>query len=483
MIDLSSPRHLRIYINSVCAWLNAYWVKFLAVCKEVVNSRSINESCSRKVRTSVHRPDTCLLIIAYIFEKIGLMVKRFKNKNFKGILIVCVLGFLLRASLSSVFIHYDVYAHKLQALALTNLTFREMYSNIPGRFTPYLPMHYYVHYPLGYLFKALSFNENTPGFFPNLLIKLPIYLADTLAAFVIWLIVKKKYSEKNALIAACCYFFHPAVLYVSTIVGQIEGLIILFMLLAFYFINENRLVLGSLSMTVALLFKPIAFIIIPLFIFLLVWNFPLKKLVAPFLLSLLLVLLAFYPFTIGRSYFWVYDYVKKLADTYLFTSVYALNIWGLEGFMRSDLRLFLGMPLKKWGLYTVYLVVIALFAVVIKRKAKIKDELMYLLALLSFYTTYMFATRMLGGRFLIFIFVFFPIVFFRKRELLIPWILSSIVVVLNMTHVYDEHNLPLAKFISSSRIVIDLLIFANFIAYFWVVKVFLKITSQNQRLS
>lgn len=397
------------------------------------------------------------------------------TKSFKGILIVCLFGFLLRASLSPIFIHYDVYAHKLQALSMQNLSLREMYSNMPGRFTPYLPMHYYVHYPLGLLFKALSFNENTPGFLPNFLIKLPIYIADTLAAFIIWLIIKKNYSEKKALLGTAAYLFHPAVLYVSIIVGQIEGLIILFMLLALYFLNEKKIILSSLSMTIALLFKPIAFIIIPLYIFALIRNFPIRKLVVPFLLSSFLVILAFYPFTLGRSYFWVYDYVKKLADTYLFTSVYALNIWGLEGFMHSDLRLFLGIPLKKWGLYTVYSVIATLFLITVKKKAKIKNELLYLLALLSFYTTFMFATRMLGGRFLIFILAFFPIIIARRKELAIPWILSSIVIVLNMTHVYNEHNLPLAKLVSSSKFIINSLIAINFIAYFLTIRTFIKL--------
>lgn len=310
----------------------------------------------------------------------------------------------------------------------------------------------------------LGFTPESLGFLPDLVIKMHVFIPEILTAYLIWLIVKKN-QKKTALLAASLFLFHPAIMYTSVIHAQPDAIIMFFALLALYLLLEKKAILSALAMASSLLLKPQALSLMPLYALAALQYFRFKQLLTAGLIGTIYIAFAFYPFTIGRSYPWVYDYVKKLADYYLFTSVYALNIWGYEGFMLSDMRTWAGLTLKKWGLTIVYSINALVLGTVFLKKVRLHGELLYLLSIISFYTTYLFATRM-GGRYLLYVLAFYPLVAWKSKHLMISWVITSLVIMLNMTHVYNEFNLPFAQAISTSKTAINLLITANLCSYF-----------------
>ncbi len=363
------------------------------------------------------------------------------------------------------FHHLDVEVYKHWTYLLHQWTFREMYSNAPGGWGAHLPLHYYILYPIGFLYRWLGFTPESTGFLPDLLIKLHVFIPEVLIGYIIWLIVKKDHSERKSIIAAALFLFHPAVVYVSVLFAQPDSIIALFALLAMYLLLEKKPLLSALAMASSLLIKPQALSLMPLYAFVLIKVLDAKQLLRAALLGCTYILIAAYPFTIGRSYIWAYEYVKKLADYYLFTSIYALNVWAYEGFMLSDLRTWGGLTLKRWGLLAVYTIQGLMLGIAMLRRVTLTPRLVYLMNILAFYTTYLFATRMSGGRYLLYVFAFYPLIAWNDRHVLISWIITSLIIIINSTHVYNEFNFPLAPFISQSKTVINFLITAHLVSY------------------
>lgn len=388
----------------------------------------------------------------------------------KGIVILLFAGLFLRILFTYIlgshnFYHLDVQVYKEWAYLLHQWTFREMYSNAHPGWGAHLPLHYYILYLVGYIYKMFGFTPDSLGFLPDLIIKMHVFIPEVLTAYLIWLVVKKNQKQHIALLAASLFLFHPAIMYTSVMHAQPDAIIMFFALLALYLLLEKKPVLSTLAMASSLLLKPQALSLMPLYALASLQHFRFKQLLAAGLIGTIYIVFAFYPFTIGRSYPWVYEYIKKLADYYLFTSVYALNIWGYEGFMLSDMRTWAGLTLKKWGLCIVYSINALILGAIYLKRVKLSASVLFSLSIISFYTTYLFATRM-GGRYLLYVLAFYPLVAWKSKYLMISWIITSLVIMLNMTHVYNEFNFPLAQAVATSKTAITVLITANLCSYF-----------------
>ncbi len=99
----------------------------------------------------------------------------------------------------------------------------------------------------------------------NILVKIPLIVADMLSAILIFRIAY--FYTNNYIISrrsALLYFFSPIVIWISAAWGQYDSLAVLFTLLSFYLLLvSNKPILSSLSIVIACLIKiyPIIFLV------------------------------------------------------------------------------------------------------------------------------------------------------------------------------------------------------------------------------
>jgi len=133
-------------------------------------------------------------------------------------------------------------------------------------------------------------------------LKMPAVLADIAIGLIIfYFLIKNGLKEKIAFIASLLFLLNPFVVYNSSVWGQLDSIYTLFALLAFISLHQKKPYLGSTFLALSLMTKLQGVIFVPLFFFLILKKYPLKKILLSiffFLMTLTLILL---PFIIGRG--------------------------------------------------------------------------------------------------------------------------------------------------------------------------------------
>lgn len=275
---------------------------------------------------------------------------------------VLFLGFLLRLLLSNLgTLELDYYTFVGWSNALYKQGFLGFYEN---NWSDYLPGYLYILYFLKYLSNLFGQSQ--------FLYKLPAILADIATSYLIYIIIKKlkPRNEYLARIGALLYLFNPAIIANSTLWGQIDSLTALFSLLAIYLYPDHSL-LSALSLGVGIVIKPQAGFaaLVILYHFFQLKN---KKFVDLFfygLISLLVVLISFVPFTTERdliSFAW--ERLGSSLSQYPYTSVNAFNFWGILGMWRPDTNGLINARLLGFFLAAVYFILAVLQAKKLNQK-------------------------------------------------------------------------------------------------------------------
>lgn len=87
------------------------------------------------------------------------------------------------------------------------------------------------------------------------LVKVPMLLADVAEAFLLYKMVGQFSDERAAEKIAFLYFFNPMSIWISAGWGQYESILVFFATLSLYYLLKNRIILSSLSLLVAVLYK------------------------------------------------------------------------------------------------------------------------------------------------------------------------------------------------------------------------------------
>lgn len=96
------------------------------------------------------------------------------------------------------------------------------------------------------------------------LIKTPLLISDVLVGYVIYNFVKKReYGEEKARTCLSMWMFCPLVIFVSSIQGQFETICILFMILAVFFVMDDKYFLAGVMLSISILTKFYPVLIIP----------------------------------------------------------------------------------------------------------------------------------------------------------------------------------------------------------------------------
>lgn len=325
--------------------------------------------------------------------------------------------------------HFDVITWFAWADRLNQLGFANFYSD--QIWTNYTPGYLYILYILGWIKHLLNLSDTL--FY--LILKLPSIVSEIILAIFIYQIISKK-SVLWGRVAAILVLFNPAFIFNSSIWGQIDGLLSLFMLLSIYFLNQKRLIASSVFLGLSLLIKPQAIAIFPIFVFFIFHNLAFKNLVKLVLPFIFVVFLLSLPFFISQPILGFYQLFSKMISDYSHTSLFAYNFWGIVGFWISDSLTWGNLSYQNIGfiLFAIYWIIICYLY--LKKKLSL-----YTLAALSLLGFYFLPTRV-HERYLYPAIVFLSLTasIFKSRLLIFLTMVLSFFHLMNLYYVYVYYN-------------------------------------------
>ena len=243
------------------------------------------------------------------------------------------------------------------AIRLNETGFNHFYSQ--QVFTDYTPGYLYVLNIIGWIRESFILNN----FIFFYLLKIPAIISEILIGIIIYQEIFRSLNRKAATIAAAIILFNPALIFNSSLWGQVDSVSTLFVLLTIISLKKNKLIISSLFFSVAFLIKPQTAIIFPVLIYFIIKNFSFKNLLKLFFPALLLTYLLSLPFFPIQTLTNLIQHITNSANVYPYNSLFAYNFWGAIGFWANDNQLFGSFNFKEWGILLLvgYLIILTYF--------------------------------------------------------------------------------------------------------------------------
>ena len=296
------------------------------------------------------------------------------------LLAILVLGFFLRVFLYKTGTFFiDVNSFIAWSNTLVKGGLNNFYSSV---WSDYLPGYLYVLWFLGKIKNLVNLDQ-------LFLFKLPAILSDLATGYLIYLIVKKIKNPKTGLFASAFYIFNPALIFNSTLWGQVDSITALFYLLSIYLVGINPL-FSSLALSLGTAFKPQVALAAPIVLMLMLKrHLSLKKMIGYVVLSAGVFVLVFLPFNLPdkNPFLFIFERIGVTLNQYPFGSVNAFNFWGLWGFWKPDS---VGIVSAKI-LGLLFFGVVSVFSLI---KLSKKEGWQYHLAAILMAANFLFFTRM-----------------------------------------------------------------------------------------
>ena len=299
--------------------------------------------------------------------------------------------------------------------------------------------------------QASTFLNNAIGLFPSNLIfllptldmqaafmKIPAIFADLGIGVLIYKILSKR-KNSRPLLYATLFLFNPAVIYISTVWGQVESLPIFFILLSIYLADsdtDKSYYLSHLSYLFAALSKQTALWLLPALMIYWFKHSDLKALLKGLLLQLTAFLLLYLPFT-GFSLQSIPLYLTTLKGSSDLISDAAWNVWHFiyGGKRISDSAFLLGLSVRLWSI----LILSAVYFKVLLSYLSNKKQTIFSVLLILSLSAFFFQTRV-HERHLFPALIFILLVSFSKKSLqLVIYLLIS---VFHLYNLYWTLRLP-----------------------------------------
>lgn len=346
------------------------------------------------------------------------------------LILTLLIGFLIRLLLTPIQgFKFDVDTWFGWSQRLNEVGFMNFYSD--SIWTGYTPGFLYVLYFLG-LIKDL-FQITDAQFY--IFLKLPAILAEIITALLVYWIIPIKYKLWRK-IALVFILFNPAFIFNSSIFGQFDGLFSSILLLTIYFLVKNKYYSASFFWGLAFLLKPQAILVLPIFLFYFLKNYSFRKIILMSVIAISTVVIGFLPFFPNNFILGPIMLIANLLNYYPYTSIFAYNIWGLQGFWVEDSILFLNTTYQSWG-YLFFILYVAFVSFVgIKRKISL-----YSMTVLFSLGSFFLITRM-HERYLYPSLVFLIIVSCARRspQLLMLTGILTLIHFLDLYYVYIYYN-------------------------------------------
>lgn len=340
-----------------------------------------------------------------------------------------VLGFFLRVALAFLpGFKIDMDAWYAWSVRLAELGPVNFYSD--QIWTNYTPGFLYILWILG-IIKSLV---NIPDAIYLVLLKMPGIVTELAIAFIAAKYFLKEGRRKFFLLF---FLLNPALIFNSTLWGQIDSLLSLFMLLSVISLIKKNLILSALFFALACLIKPQAMTLAPIFGLYFLSNFDLMKILkfaGVYLASLWTLSL---PFFAKNPILGFADLFVKMINDYPYTSLFAYNLWGaLTGFWIDDQKIFYLLSYQNIGILLLLGTLSLLGFLYFKKRLSLLA--LSVLVLLSFY----FLPTRVHDRYIYPALIFLIIYSFRMKKNLFIFLTSLLCVFsfLNLYQVYIYYN-------------------------------------------
>ena len=347
-----------------------------------------------------------------------------------NIIFLLFIGLILRVILANLEgFKIDVDAWFAWALRINEVGFANFYSS--QIWTNYTPGYLYVLGLLGFIKNLFSLDSS----FFYLLLKIPSILSELILGVFIYRLSSQHFNERISIFLSSLVFLNPAFIFNSAIWGQIDGLLSLFMVFSIYYLIQKNLILSSVFFSIALLIKPQALAITPVFFLYLVKNFNLTSFLKLSLPAPILFTILSFPFFPGNPIAGLFALFQNMINDYSYTSLFAYNLWGIVGFWINDTQGYL-ITYKDWGIYLLIIYWLVLSFVYFKKNIGLFT--MSALATLGFY----FLPTRVHERYLYhsLIFLILAAIEQKSSKIIIFQILLSLVHFLNLYYVYIYYN-------------------------------------------
>ncbi len=313
--------------------------------------------------------------------------------------IIILAGLLIRILLNGIVPSHDAISFVIWSKYLTQHSLAELYTYLPDGYLAYPPVYYYILMPFGWVINLFNLWNNQ--WLSLLIIKIPVIVSDIISTLLIYRISQDLFGRNKGLISAAFYFLNPTIIYITSVWGQIDSVIIMLGLLIIYFFLQKKYYWGSLLFTLGFLTKLQMFALFPLIIILLIKSGPLKRFIKITVLQSVISIILFLPVVIPRGILWTIKYFAIMPNQYPYTSVYAYNLWAPFGFIVSDkLKIFGFIEFRLAGM-ALLLLVAGVIVLPLFRQPKLSPQVIYFAAFLLFFAFAFFPTR-IHSRYLIY---------------------------------------------------------------------------------
>jgi len=196
-------------------------------------------------------------------------------------------------------------------------------------FADYPPGIFYILKPVGVIYQGFFSPTFEDAIILRMLLKIIFTIVDLVTAAMLFFFLRTQESEHFAFWSMTFYALNPAIIYESAYWGQADSMNTFFMLASVLFLMRQRIVLSWIMLTLAILIKMHALILVPLIIFVSWKNHSWKRLLKAGTLSLLVTLIVLLPFIYHGQMRYVKHSYTKAVDSYPYISVNAFNLWWL----------------------------------------------------------------------------------------------------------------------------------------------------------
>ncbi len=371
----------------------------------------------------------------------------------KSLFVVLAVGFAIRLLSPETGFPNDIHAFKYWADKTVELGFGGFYSG--GFFSDYPPGYMYVLNVIQHIINFFEIPYDSPTH--TLMFKMPSIIAEIFTGLFIYKLGCKFTDGQNALLATITYIFCPALIFTTSVWGQVDSILILITIGTFYLLWLDKTIPAAIIFALGILVKPQALLFGPILLFMIIRRKSLIETAKAVIVGSVTLLAVAYPFAPNGDLTWLIDLYSSTISGYSYFSVNGYNYFTAIGLNWANSSVVGGI----WTVnYIVIPVAMIVSAYIFFKEKSFENILRSAFVLLM--TIYSFAT-MMHERYILpaMVILLFIFAISRKIWVLIAFLIMQVLVYFNLVIVYDYY----ANSISVSH-VIPMVISGLFLLFF-----------------
>ena len=278
------------------------------------------------------------ILVSVVFCAVCTFFYHYINRHPKGektfpqwvFVLLCAAAFGTRVyfALQDYCFTYDVNTFKAWGSYAYGYGLRELYSQ--DIFLDYPPGYIYVLYLLNRICAVFGFAMDTVE--STFVFKLPAIIGDFACGWLVCKVCGEKTSKAFARFACLVFLFMPAVIFNSSVWGQVESFYIFFVALSIWLASKGKTVPAAVSFAYALICKPQSLMFGAVLLFIMVSRKSIKELFTAVGTGAVSFCIMVLPCCKSLTQFgWIFDLYKNTMQGYQNFSVNAYNVYYLLG--------------------------------------------------------------------------------------------------------------------------------------------------------